>query len=70
MPFVNVRIVKEVLERAGPEKRDEMSRRITAAIAEGAGVDPEVVWVAFEEVPAAKWYLSGRSVEQRWAEGK
>lgn len=70
MPFVSIRYVEEVLAEGAEEKRAEIARRVTAAIAETAGIDPEVVWVAFEPVPAAEWYVSGDSVEKRWKEGK
>ena len=60
MPFVNVRIV----EGHSKERKDEMARRITAAISEVGQWPKEIVWVTFEDVPAAEWYIGAESVEQ------
>jgi 4-oxalocrotonate tautomerase len=66
MPFVSIRYVEEVLAEGSEEKRAEIAQRVTAAISEAAGILPELIWVAFEPVPAAEWYVAGDSVEQRW----
>jgi 4-oxalocrotonate tautomerase len=58
MPFVSVRIV----EGHSKERKDEMARRITAAVADVAGVPKEVVWVTFEDIPADEWYIGAQSV--------
>jgi 4-oxalocrotonate tautomerase len=60
MPFVNVRIV----EGHSKERKDEMARRITSAIADVAQVPADIVWVTFEDVPAAEWYIGAQSVEK------
>ena len=59
MPLVTVRMV----EGHSKERKDEMARRITAAISEVGGVPAEIVWVTFEDVPAGEWYIGAQSVE-------
>ena len=58
MPFVNIRIVKG----HSKERKDEISRRVTAAISEVAQLPKEAVWVVFEDVEADEWYVGGDSV--------
>jgi 4-oxalocrotonate tautomerase len=59
MPFVNIRI----LEGHSQEKKNEISRRVTDAIAEVAELPREAIWVVFEDVSAEEWYVGGRSVQ-------
>lgn len=68
MPFVNIRIVEGVLEEGAAEKKAEISRRLTDVISEAAGLSKDDVWVVFEDIPAAEWYVGAKSVEQRKAE--
>ena len=60
MPFVNVRI----LEGHSRQRKDEMSRRITAAISEVAELPKEAIWVVFEDVSAQDWYIGGTTVHE------
>ena len=60
MPFVNVRI----LEGHSQQRKDEMSRRITAAISEVAELPKEAIWVVFEDVSAQDWYIGGTTVHE------
>jgi 4-oxalocrotonate tautomerase len=60
MPFVNIRI----LEGHPQERKDEISRRVVAAISEIAQVPKEAVWVVFEDVKATDWYVADRSVHK------
>jgi 4-oxalocrotonate tautomerase len=68
MPFVNIRFVKEVFEEASAgrvaEKKAEISRVIVEAISEATNLTQEDVWVVFEEVPAAEWYVGPKNVEE------
>ena len=48
MPFVNIQILKGHPQ----ERKDEIARRVTAAMSELAQLPPEAVWVVFDEVPA------------------
>jgi 4-oxalocrotonate tautomerase len=60
MPFVNIRI----LEGHAQERKDEIARRVTAAIAEVAQLPQEAVWVVFEDVTAEDWYVGGTAVSE------
>jgi 4-oxalocrotonate tautomerase len=58
MPFVTVRI----LEGHSKERKDEISRRITAAISEVAELPNEAIWIVFEDVSADDWYVGAARV--------
>ena len=64
MPFVNIRILKGHSQ----QRKDEMSRRITAAISEIAQLPKEAIWVVFEDVTADDWYV-GADARERASEG-
>ena len=66
MPFVTIKILKGHPQ----ERKNEMSRRVTDAIAELAGLPREAVWVVFEDVSAEDWYLGGVTVEAIKKAGK
>ena len=68
MPFVNIRILKGHSQ----ERKDEMSRRITAAISEVAQLPNEAIWVVFEDITADDWYVGATRVSelQKTAAGK
>ena len=68
MPFVNIRILKGHSQ----QRKDEMSKRITAAISEIAELPKEAVWVVFEDVTADDWYVGTARVSelQKAAAGK
>jgi 4-oxalocrotonate tautomerase len=70
MPFVNIRIVKEVIEENAAQRKAEITRRVASAISDVAGVPQDAVWVVFEEVPARDWYVGSTSVEQMREEQK
>ena len=58
MPFVSIRI----LEGHPQARKDEISRRVTAAISEVAELPREAVWVVFEDVKAEDWYVGDTPV--------
>lgn len=55
MPFVNIRIY----EGHGKERKDEIARRVTAAITEVCKLPREAVWVTFDEIAPSDWYVAG-----------
>ncbi len=59
MPFVTIKILKGHPQ----ERKDEMSRRVTAAISELASLPKEAIWVVFEDVTAEDWYVGGVTVD-------
>lgn len=65
MPFVNIRIVKEVIADDPVGKKTAMADKIVTAIAETAGISKNDVWVVFEEIDARDWFVGDTSVEQR-----
>lgn len=69
MPFVNIRIVKEVIATDPEAKKAKIAEKIASAISEVAGVGKKDVWVVFEEVAARDWYVGDDSVETLRKEG-
>lgn len=68
MPFVNIRIVKEVIEDDPAGKKAAITKKVIDAIAGTAGIPEEAVWVVFEEVSEKDWYVGKTSVEDMRAE--
>jgi 4-oxalocrotonate tautomerase len=66
MPFVTIRI----LAGHPQQRKDEISRRVTDAISEVAGLKKEAVWVVFEDVTAEDWYVGGETVDSLKKAGK
>jgi 4-oxalocrotonate tautomerase len=64
MPFVSIRLVREVIADDPQGKKAEMGRRIATAVSEVTGLAKDQVWVVFEEIEAADWYVGDRSVEE------
>jgi 4-oxalocrotonate tautomerase len=60
MPFVNIQILKG----HPPERKDEIARRVTAAISELAELPPEAIWVVFEDVGGDDWYVGPTRVSE------
>ena len=63
MPFVNIRIVKEVIADDPKGKKARISKAVTSAIRAETGLGNDDVWVVFEEVAARDWYLGENDVE-------
>lgn len=63
MPFVNIRIVKEVIASDPEGKKAAIAAKVTEAIREATGLTDSDVWVVFEEVLARDWYQGPKSVE-------
>jgi 4-oxalocrotonate tautomerase len=58
MPFVNIRIV----EGHSQQRKDEMAKRISAAISEVTEIPRDNIWIVFEDVSSDKWYVGGETV--------
>jgi 4-oxalocrotonate tautomerase len=65
MPFVNIRLVKEVIADDPAGKKARIAKRVVAAITETTGLADDDVWVVFEEVAARDWYVGPTDVETR-----
>ncbi len=63
MPFVSIRLVREVIADDPEAKKANMGGRIATAVSEVTGLPKDAVWVVFEEVAAADWFVGDRSVE-------
>jgi 4-oxalocrotonate tautomerase len=70
VPFVNIRIVKEVIASDPAGKKGRIATAVKNAIREETGVGDNDVWVVFEEVAARDWYVGETSVEAMRAGGK
>ena len=60
MPFVNIRLV----EGRSQQRKDEISKRVTAAISEVLQLPKNDIWVVFEDVPAGDWYVGSTTVAE------
>ena len=67
MPFVNIRMVREVIASDPERKKAAIAKRVVAAIVEETGLTEADVWVVFEEVAARDWYVGPTSVATRRA---
>lgn len=65
MPFVNIRLVKEVIADDPAGKKAKIAKIVTQAITENIGLGNDDVWVVFEEVAAKDWYVGQTSVQER-----
>jgi len=63
MPFVNIRLVKEVIADDPAGKKDRISKCVVRAITETTGLSDNDVWVVFEEVAARDWYVGPTDVQ-------
>jgi 4-oxalocrotonate tautomerase len=54
----------QILKGHPQERKDEMARRVTAAVSELAQLPPEAVWVVFDEVAAEDWYVGSERVSE------
>ena len=63
MPFVNIRIVREVIADDPQGKKARISKAVTDSIMAATGLTQNDVWVVFEEVAARDWYVGHTDVE-------
>ena len=63
MPFLTVRLAKELIADDPEGKKALLGKRITQAITETTGVREDEIWIVFDEVPARNWYVGPRDVE-------
>ncbi|MCB1502954.1 MAG: tautomerase family protein [Bauldia sp.] len=62
MPFVSIKYVAENLARDGEGKKNRIADRVATALSEEMGLSKGDVWVTFEGVPAADFYVGPDSV--------
>jgi 4-oxalocrotonate tautomerase len=66
MPFVTI----QILEGHPQERKDEISRRVTATISELAMLPKEAIQVVFQNVSAHDWYVGSVTVAELKKAGK
>jgi len=64
MPFVNIRIVKEVIDSDPVEIKRKIGADVSQVIAKHAGIEVDKVWVVIEEVPETEWFSGGQRVKE------
>lgn len=64
MPFVNIRIVKQVIEHDPEGIKNKVQSAVTESIAVAAGIPKENVWVTFDEVEDTDWFAGGSRVKE------
>ena len=60
MPFVNIRLVGG----RSQEQKDEISKRVVDGISDVLELPKDDIWVVFEEVSAADWYIGSTAVAE------
>ncbi len=64
MPFVSIRLVKEVIEDDPVAAKATMSKGIVTSICQATGLKEDQVWVVFEEVPETEWFVGKDRVKE------
>ncbi|WP_417271523.1 MULTISPECIES: tautomerase family protein [Alphaproteobacteria] len=67
MPFVNIRIVKQVIEKDPEGIKAKVQADVTQSLSNAAGIPPENVWVVFEEIDETDWFAGGTRVKEQRA---
>jgi 4-oxalocrotonate tautomerase len=60
MPFVNIRLVGG----RSQEQKDEISKRVVDGISDVLQLPRNDIWVVFEDVAAADWYVGSTTVAE------
>lgn len=58
MPIVTVKVIEDIT----PEKKEELMNRITLALKEVLGKNPETTHIIIEEFPAENYGIRGKTV--------
>jgi len=62
MPFVSIKFVKENIVADPEGKKARIADRVAQAVSDEMGVGKHDVWVVFEGIPGADFYLGAESV--------
>ena len=60
MPFVSIRLI----ENRSQQQKDEIAKRVNDAISDVLHLPKDDIWVVFEDIPAAGWYVGGTAVAE------
>ncbi len=64
MPFVNIRLVKQVIQHDPEGIKEQVQTAVTNSLSEAAGIPKENVWVVFEEIEDVDWFAGGERVKE------
>ena len=67
MPFVSVRIVRQLIADDPAGKKAEIGREIARAVSRVTGLGEDQVWVVFEEVDEGDWMVGRRTAREMGA---
>ena len=70
MPFVSIKFVKENIIADPEGKKARIADRVAQAVSDEMGIAKDDVWVAFEGIAAADFYVGPDSVATRRARKK
>jgi 4-oxalocrotonate tautomerase len=70
MPFVSIKYVEENIAADPEGKKARIADRVAEAVSAEMGVGKDDVWVAFEGISAADFYVGADSVATRRARKK
>ena len=65
MPVVNIRMV----EGRTHQQKDEIAKRVNAAMTDVLGLPADDIWVVFDDVRARDWYVGTATVADLRAKG-
>lgn len=60
MPVVNI----EWTPGRTQQQKDEIAKRVVAALKDVAGVAETSTWVTFSEIPASDWYIGNETLAE------
>jgi 4-oxalocrotonate tautomerase len=60
MPFVSIRMI----EGRSQQQKDEIAKRVNAALSDVLQLPKEDIWVVFEDITAKEWYVGSTSVAE------
>jgi 4-oxalocrotonate tautomerase len=65
MPVVNIRMI----EGRTQQQKDEIVRRVNAALTDVLGLPPDDIWIVFDDVAAKNWYVGPATAAELRAKG-
>ena len=64
MPFIRISYVRENLGADAEDVKTRISDKVTQVVADAMGVTPGDVWVVFDDIGAAEFYVGPKSVAE------
>jgi len=63
MPLVNIKVLKE--DQLSTEKKAELIRNVTQAVADTLGKDPAATWCIIDEHSTDNWGIGGQTITDK-----